>query len=525
MNRDPATGYSLNADWIQPPMAEVNNSTSDTVTRLRHDFYSILSRPANIVLSSSITDTSATTSDITDTTMSEFLEGYNYMMDALSSESITHLHRIAETMSSLSHLSECVNVYKSVRKGFVDTHFRRLMVDNSAAGESSNTQLTYEELKKKIDDWIKAARICITHIFRHEKRVYDQIFQGIGTADTYEAGFIATVKDAYTQLYKYADSLSNIGLLNSHKLFPMLEFYNAVSDLNSHITFLFPPESVRSIKNNSGEILSRLHKGVEKTLFEFENSLVTEMRSEENQSGPIHRSTEAVMIYINRLLKHKKTLNQLIESNPCTSFKDKGIPDIHFVMRNGQTQFGMHMILIIVVLRFNLESKFKKSEGNVWFHLFMMNNIHFIVQHIRGSPELKEMIGDDYLDKLSKEVEEDMNAVKQLLCKEMLDYLKDEGVSRNTCFSNVVSKSVVRDRIKSFNSRVEEVQKCGPSWVVREVQLREKLLNSILVNLLPRYRSFLNDYGSNVDTVRYPDVIRYHTDDELRSYILKNLFA
>ncbi|KAM7471877.1 hypothetical protein LguiA_010060 [Lonicera macranthoides] len=501
------------------------------VARRKVEFHSILTRETTLPLNSS---SMVTSSSITDSTTYELQDEYFMAYDGLSTEVIPDLRRIAMEMNSAGHLRDCVDVYKCVRKPFVDTHLRRIGIENFIVGNAKTIPL--EDLKRKIDLWIRAAHFCIRILFKREKKVYEQIFEGTGTA-TYEECFVATVKDAAVQLFSFADAVSSTSR-NANKLFKILDFYKALSDLSSDIGVLFPPESARFIPIDTQKQLSQLKEVVLRTLSDFENSLVHEVSTISEPAGTIHRLTKFVMDYVSRIQEYKKILGQLIESNPPTSFRDLVIPDLEFVNQEGRTTpLGLHLILIIVVLSFNLEGKFKNYEDpslvsapdvrrtdSPLFHLFMMNNVHYIVQHIKGDPELKEVVGDDYLSRLTEKVRLEMNCGENLICVKLLHCLRDEGLRGSTCVSTGVSKRVVRERIRMFNARLEEVQRAQSTWVVPDVQLRDELRQSISAELVPAYDSFLKQYGRDIENRRRPNIIKFSVE-ELGTFISTSFFS
>lgn len=68
----------------------------------------------------------------------------------------------------------------------------------------------------------------------------------------------------------------------------------------------------------------------------------------------------------------------------------------------GQSSLALHLVLIIVVLQFKLEDKSKFYKDPSLPHLFTAKNLHYIVRSIKESPELEEMIGEEYTNKLSE---------------------------------------------------------------------------------------------------------------------------
>ncbi|KAJ6415805.1 hypothetical protein OIU84_004575 [Salix udensis] len=97
-------------------------------------------------------------------------------------------------------------------------------------------------------------------------------------------------------------------------------------------------------------------------------------------------------------------------------------------------------------------------------HLFMMNNVHYIVQKVKGSPELREMIGDDYLRKLTGKFRQAATSYQRATWVSVLYCLRDEGLHISGSFSSGVSKSALRERFKTFNAMFEEVHRTQATW-------------------------------------------------------------
>ncbi|KAJ6427150.1 hypothetical protein OIU84_022704 [Salix udensis] len=153
-------------------------------------------------------------------------------------------------------------------------------------------------------------------------------------------------------------------------------------------------------------------------------------------------------------------------------------------------------------------------------HLFIMNNVHYIVQKIKGSPELREMIGDDYLRKLTGKFRQAATSYQRATWVSVLYCLRDEGLHVRGSFSSGVSKSALRERFKTFNAMFEEVHRTQATWFIPDSQLREELRISISEKLIPAYRSFLGRFRSHIESGKHPEnYIKYSVED-LESAVL-----
>lgn len=434
-------------------------------------------------------------------------------IDLVPSEAIYDLRCIAERMISCGYMRECVQVYGSVRKSAVDASFRRLGFEKLSIGDIQ--RLEWEALETKIRRWIRAAKACIRVLFASEKKLCEEIFYGIGTKIE-DACFMETVKGPALQLFNFAEAIS-ISRRSPEKLFKILDLHDALMDLIPDIDVVFQCKSAESIRVQAAEILSRLGEAARGILSEFENAVLREPSQVPVPGGTIHPLTRYVMNYISLISDYKPTLSELIVSKPSTGSRYSGdptIPDMEFAEFEGKSALALHLIWIIVILQFNLEGKSKHYRDDSLAHLFMMNNVHYIVQKVKGSPELREMIGDDYLRKMTGKLRQAATSYQRATWVRVLYCLRDEGLHVSGSFSSGVSKNALRDRFKAFNAMFEEVHRTQATWLVPDTQLREELRISISEKLIPAYRSFLGRFRSHIESGRHPEnYIKYSVED------------
>nr|AGV75881.1 exocyst 70 [Nicotiana benthamiana] len=434
-------------------------------------------------------------------------------IDLMPSDAIYDLRCIAERMISAGYLRECIQVYGSVRKSAVDSSFRKLGIEKQSIGDIQ--RLEWEILETKIRRWIRAAKVCVRILFASEKKLCEQIFEGLGTA-TDDACFAETIKGPAIQLFNFAEAIS-ISRRSPEKLFKILDLHDALSDLLLDIEIVFDSKSSESIRVQAVEILSRLAEAARGILSEFENAVLREPSKVPVPGGTIHPLTRYVMNYISLISDYKQTMLALIVSKPSTGSRyssDPNTPDMDLCELESQTPLALHLIWITVILQFNLEGKSKFYKDTSLAHLFVMNNVHYIVEKIKGSPELREMIGDDYLKKLTGKFRQAAINYQRSTWVRVLYCLRDEGLHVKGNFSSGVSKSALRERFKTFNAMFEEVHRTQSTWLIPDTQLREELRISISEKLIPAYRSFLGRFRSHIESGRHPEnYIKYSGED------------
>ncbi|KAK4267171.1 hypothetical protein QN277_023989 [Acacia crassicarpa] len=434
-------------------------------------------------------------------------------IDLIPSDAIYDLRSIAERMISSGYLRECIQVYGSVRKSAFDANFRRLGIEKLSIGDIQ--RLEWEQLESKIRRWIRAAKVCIRTLFSSEKKLCEQIFDGLGTSID-DSCFMESVKGPVVQLFNFAEAIS-ISRRSPEKLFKILDLHDCLMGLIPDIDVVFDSKSSETVRVQSAEILSRLAEAVRGILSEFENAVLREPSKVPVPGGTIHPLTRYVMNYISLISDYKQTLSSLIVSKPSTGSRysgDPSIPDMDFTELEGKAPLAVHLIWIIVILQFNLDGKSKHYKDASLSHLFMMNNVHYIVQKIKGSPELREMIGDHYLKKLTGKFRQEATSYQRATWVRVLYCLRDEGLHSSGGFSSGVSKSALRERFKSFNAMFEEVHRTQATWLIPDSQLREELRISISEKLIPAYRSFLGRFRSHIESGRHPEnYIKYSVED------------
>ncbi|KAJ8756182.1 hypothetical protein K2173_024729 [Erythroxylum novogranatense] len=434
-------------------------------------------------------------------------------MDLIPQDGVFDLRSIAKRMIASGYLRECIQVYGSVRKSAVDASFRQLGIEKLSIGDIQ--RLEWDILETKIKRWIRAAKVCVRILFASEKKLCEHIFEGIGTAID-DACFMETVKGPAVQLFNFAEAIS-ISRRSPEKMFKILDLHDALMDLLPDIEVVFQSKSADSVRVQAAEILSRLAEAARGILSEFENAVLREPSKAQVPGGTIHPLTRYVMNYISLIADYKQTLIELIMSRPSTGSRYSGdptTPDMDMSELEGRTPLALHLIWIIVILQFNLEAKSKNYKDASLAHLFMMNNVHYIFQKVRGSEELREMIGDDYLKKLTGKFRLAATNYQRATWVGVLYWLRDEGLHVSGSFSSGVSKSALRERFKMFNTTFEEVHRTQALWLVPDSQLREELRISISEKLIPAYRSFLGRFRSHIESGRHPEnYIKYSVED------------
>ncbi|KAL0900146.1 hypothetical protein Bca101_084107 [Brassica carinata] len=423
-------------------------------------------------------------------------------MDLIPPESASDLRSIVQRMVAASYSRECIQAYGNVRKSAVETIFKQLGIVKISIGDVQ--RLEWEVVEGKIRRWIRAAKVCVRVVFSSEKRLCSQLFEDDDTC------FMETVKTSALRLFTFPEAIS-ISRRSPEKLFKILDLHDAMADMLPDIEAIFDSDS--SVHVQAGEIQTRLAEAARGILSEFENAVLREPSVVPVPGGTIHPLTRYVMNYISLISDYKQTLNDLIVSDPSTG-SDPNAPVMDFAELEGKSPLALHLIWLIMVLHFNLEEKSHHYRDASLAHIFIMNNIHYIVQKVKGSPELREMIGDHYLRKLTGIFRHAATNYQRSTWVRVLNSLRDEGLHVSGSFSSGVSRSALRERFKAFNAMFEDVHRTQSTWSVPDAQLREELRISLSEHLIPAYRSFLGRFRGHIENGRHPEnYLKYSVED------------
>ncbi|EPS57268.1 hypothetical protein M569_17552, partial [Genlisea aurea] len=201
---------------------------------------------------------------------------------------------------------------------------------------------------------------------------------------------------------------------------------------------------------------------------------------------------------------YQSTLKQLFQE-----FENGGVPN---------SQLASVTMRIMQALQTNLDGKSKQYSDTSLTHLFLMNNIHYMVRSVRRS-EAKDLLGDDWVQIHRRIVQQHANQYKRIAWTKILQSLSVQGLTSSgggsaEGNSSGVSRSVIKDRLKTFNAQFEELHQKQSQWTVPDTELRESLRLAVAEVLLPAYRSFIKRYGPLVESGKNPQrYIRYTPED------------
>ncbi|XP_048431805.1 exocyst complex component EXO70A1-like [Pyrus x bretschneideri] len=235
-------------------------------------------------------------------------------------------------------------------------------------------------------------------------------------------------------------------------------------------------------------LTKRLAQTAQETFGDFEEAVEKDATKTAVLDGTVHPLTSYVINYVKFLFDYQSTLKQLFQEF------DEGEPE---------SQLSKVTTRIMQALQNNLDGKSKQYKDPALTQLFLMNNIHYVVRSVRRS-EAKDLLGDDWVQIHRRIVQQHANQYKRVSWAKILQCLTVQGGNPSGGDSSSLSRAMVKDRFKTFNTQFEELHQKQSQWTVPDSELRESLRLAVAEILLPAYRSFIKRFGHTVENGKNP---------------------
>ncbi|KAI4370707.1 hypothetical protein MLD38_019027 [Melastoma candidum] len=388
------------------------------------------------------------------------------------------LHDLALQMIHAGHHQQLQKVYRDTRSPVLEESLRKLGVEKLSKEDVQKMQ--WEALEAKIGNWIHFMRIAVKLLFAGERKVCDQIFEGFDPLR--DQCFAEVTASSVSVLLSFGEAIAR-SKRSPEKLFVLLDMYEIMRELHSEIESLFKGKACKAVE-----------KDATKTAV---------------LDGTVHPLTSYVINYVKFLFDYQSTLKQLFQE-----FKNE---------EETSSQLASVTMRIMQALQNNLDGKSKQYKDASLTHLFIMNNIHYMVRSVRRS-EAKDLLGDDWVQRHRRIVQQHANQYKRNAWAKILQCLSIQGLTSSGGSSATAgpdggnssgaSRALVKERFKTFNMQFEELHQKQSQWTVPDTELRESLRLAVAEVLLPAYRSFVKRFGPLVDSGKTPQkYIKYTAED------------
>ncbi|CBI15117.3 unnamed protein product, partial [Vitis vinifera] len=351
-------------------------------------------------------------------------ESKEYTIGLINPEVIPHLKSIANVMFASNYDQEFCQAFIGARKDALDEYLGILELEKLSIEDV--LRMDWGNLNYEIKKWIRAMKIIIRVYLASEKRLCDHILGDFGSINP--ICFVETSKVSMLRLLNFGEAVA-IGQHLPEKLFSLLNMYEALADLLLHIDALFSEEAGASIRIDFHKLQRELGDAAGATFMEFETAIASYTSTSPFPGGGILHLTRYVMNYIKILTEYSNTLNLLLKDQngedpePLIEAENaQGVPS------QVVCPVAHHLRSIASLLESNLESRSKLYKDVSLQHIFLMNNIHYMVQKVKGS-ELRGFFGDEWIRKHMVKVQQRVTSYERTTWSSVLSLLREDGNS------------------------------------------------------------------------------------------------
>ncbi|KAF5948100.1 hypothetical protein HYC85_014057 [Camellia sinensis] len=410
------------------------------------------------------------------------------------------LHNLAQQMVKAGHQQQLLKIYRDTRSSVLEESLLKLGVEKLSKDDVQKMQ--WEVLEAKIGNWIHFMRIAVKLVFAGERKVCNHMFEGIDSLR--DQCFAEVTASSVAVLLSFGEAIAK-SKRSPEKLFVLLDMYEIMRELHSEIETLFKGKACSEIRESALSLMKQLAQTAQETFGDFEEAVEKDATKTAVLDGTVHPLTSYVINYVN----YQSTLKQLFQE-----FENGG---------ETNSQLASVTMRIMQALQTNLDGKSKQYKDPALTNLFLMNNIHYMVRSVRRS-EAKDLLGDDWVQRHRRIVQQHANQYKRIAWAKILQCLSVPGLNSSGGSGNSVggdggnssgaSRTIVKDRLKTFNIQFEELHQRQSQWTVPDTELRESLKLAVAEVLLPAYRSFIKRFGLLVENGKNPQkYIRYTAED------------
>ncbi|KAJ1264832.1 hypothetical protein BS78_08G032200 [Paspalum vaginatum] len=400
------------------------------------------------------------------------------------------LHDIAHQMVQDGNQQSCYRIYRDARASALELSLKKLGIEKLSKDDVQRMQSV--ALKMKIETWAQLMRITVKVLLAGERNFCDQIFDGV--AFNKDQCFAELAGSSVMTLLGSGDIVA--GSIRSYENLPvLLDMYGVMLELHPEIEVIFQGKFCSGMRESVLNLTKSLAQAAQQTLIDFEEAVGKDSSKPILQNGNVHPFTVKVINCVTSLFDYQSTLRIVL-------FQQFG------TVSETDSQLSVFIMRVLQDLQNNLNLKSKQYENPALSHIFLMNNLHYMVMSVRRL-EAKDILGGNWIEKHRKIVQQNANQYKREAWAKILQTLTVQATSGTASSpSNVsnsgVSRTMIKERFKSFNIQFEELHAKQSQWAIPDQELQDNLRLSVAEVLLPAYRSFINRFGHHVQRGKNP---------------------
>ncbi|KAG2580209.1 exocyst complex component EXO70B1-like [Panicum virgatum] len=401
----------------------------------------------------------------------------------LSPDATASVRDVADRMLRAGYGPELAQVYVSVRRDALAESVALLGVEAVAIEEV--IRMEWNVLDQKMRRWSHAVRAVVRTFLAGERLLCDEVFES--DEELGHECFADVARGCVLQLLGFADAVA-VSARATEKLYRTVGMYEALTDVQPELEALFSGDGAREFF--SGEVSStveQLGSTLRYTIEEFGHAIHGEASRKAVHGGEIHPMTRYVLNYSGLLADSHGTLDVVLG--------DAGLDDADEASTDGGAASTpsarcIRELLTLLLRKMNEKSRLYDDAGLQ--NIFLMNNLYYVVQKVRESPPLRELLGDDWLRRHRGQIRQYEAAYLRASWMAVLSthLRRDDGAASRPPAGHRAAQAQGASA-RGFNAAFQELYRAQTAWKVTDPQLREELRIAVSERLIPAYRAFL----------------------------------
>ncbi|CAO2162631.1 unnamed protein product [Urochloa humidicola] len=406
---------------------------------------------------------------------------------ALSPDATASVRGVADRMLRAGYGPELAQVYVTARRDALAESVALLGVE--AVSIEEVMRMEWNVLDQRMRRWSHAVTAVVGTLLAGERRLCDEVFAEPDEELGHEC-FADVARGCVLQLLGFADAVA-VSARATEKLYRTLGMYEALAGVRPDLEALFSGDRA-SREFFAGEVSStveQLGSALRHTIEEFGHAIHGEASRKAVHGGEIHPMTRYVLNYCGLLADSRATLDAVLGD---AGLDDDTTTDDAAV---ATTPAARCIRELLTLLLGKVDEKSRLYDDAGLQNIFLMNNLYYVVQKVRESPPLRELLGDDWLRRHRGQIRQYEAAYLRASWMTVLSthLRRDAGASaaRTAAVGGGHRAAQQGPSAKGFNAAFQELYRAQTAWKVTDPQLREELRIAVSERLIPAYRSFL----------------------------------
>lgn len=425
-------------------------------------------------------------------------ETEEYAMDLIHPDVIPQIKSIADIMFASGYAPEFCQAFTGFWR---DTFAQYSMILEVGQLSIEDVQhMEWKHLNSRIRKWRIAVRRIIGTYLASAKRLFDQVLGEYGCISS--ACLIDASKGPLFCLLSFGQAVS-IGPHGPEWLFCLLNMYEVLAAVNPDLDTL---EMDSFIRIEFHELLSQLGESVKVIIKQLGNCIASNCSRNPFPNGGLLPLTRYMVNYILCFDEYGDTLHSLLQApdREQTDGDIRGDPDPD-PDPNPSIVVATYLQSLTSILEDNLYKRSNLYSDCSLKHIFLMNNIHYMVEKIRNS-NIRPYFGDEWIRKHLVKFRQHAMYYERETWLSILTILHDDGK---------VGKAALKARCRDFTTAFEDLYKSQTRWLVPDAKLREEVRISASKTVIQAYRNFVDKIIKSIGEKH----IKY-SEQELGMYIL-----